>query len=107
MADRVGAERRAEGAADRQSDALWLASAHATAERALGLRRDLGSEGKHDGRQATGAVKKAVGKATGDEKLKAEGAAEKGKGKAKSAVGGMKDAVRGAARPKGASRGKR
>ena len=43
--------------------------------------------------QAKGAVK-----ALGDQKLQAEGAADKAKGKIESAVGGMKDAVRDAAK---------
>ena len=48
--------------------------------------------------QAKGAVKEAVGKATGDEKLKAEGAADKAAGKVQNAVGSAKDAVRDATR---------
>ena len=44
--------------------------------------------------QAKGAVKEAVGKMTGDAKLKAEGAADKAAGKVQNAVGGVKDAVR-------------
>ena len=48
--------------------------------------------------QAKGAVKSTVGKALGDQKLQAEGAADKAKGKIESAVGGMKDAVRDAAK---------
>ncbi|MES2472502.1 CsbD-like protein [Rhizomicrobium sp. SCGC AG-212-E05] len=44
--------------------------------------------------QAKGAVKEAVGKLTGDAKLKAEGAADKAAGKVQNAVGGAKDAVR-------------
>lgn len=44
--------------------------------------------------QAKGAVKEAVGKMTGDAKLKAEGAADKAAGKVQNAVGGAKDAVR-------------
>ena len=47
--------------------------------------------------QAKGAVKEAVGKVTGDAKLKAEGAADKAKGKVQNAIGGVKDAVRDAA----------
>ena len=47
--------------------------------------------------QAKGSVKKGVGELTGDEKLKAEGQADKMKGKAESAVGGVKDSVRDAA----------
>jgi uncharacterized protein YjbJ (UPF0337 family) len=44
--------------------------------------------------QAKGAVKEAVGKVTGDAKLKSEGAADKAAGKVQNAVGGVKDAVR-------------
>ncbi len=44
--------------------------------------------------QAKGAIKKGVGKVTGDAKLQAEGEADKLKGKAQSAVGGAKDGVR-------------
>jgi len=44
--------------------------------------------------QAKGAVKEAVGKATGDAKLQSEGAADKVAGKVQNAVGGVKDAVR-------------
>jgi uncharacterized protein YjbJ (UPF0337 family) len=44
--------------------------------------------------QAKGAAKQALGKMTGDTKLKAEGAADKAKGKVQSAIGGAKDALR-------------
>jgi uncharacterized protein YjbJ (UPF0337 family) len=44
--------------------------------------------------QAKGAVKEAVGKATGDAKLKAEGASDKTAGKVQNAIGGVKDTVR-------------
>ena len=44
--------------------------------------------------QAKGAIKVAAGKLTGDAKLKAEGRADKLKGKVENAVGGAKDAVR-------------
>ena len=47
--------------------------------------------------QGKGAAKQAVGKIIGDEKLKAEGAAEKAEGKARNAIGGFKDAIRDAA----------
>ena len=47
--------------------------------------------------KAKGAVKEGVGKLTGDEKMQAEGMADKAKGKAESAVGGAKDTVRDAA----------
>jgi uncharacterized protein YjbJ (UPF0337 family) len=45
-------------------------------------------------KQAKGAIKEAVGKVTGDTKMKAEGAADKLAGKVQNAVGGAKDAVR-------------
>jgi uncharacterized protein YjbJ (UPF0337 family) len=45
-------------------------------------------------KQAKGAVKEAVGKAVGDNKLAAEGKSDKVEGKVQNAVGGMKDAVR-------------
>ena len=44
--------------------------------------------------KAKGAVKEGVGNLTNDEKLKAEGMADKAKGHAESAVGGAKDTVR-------------
>ncbi len=44
--------------------------------------------------QAKGSVKETIGKVTGDTKLQGEGAADKLKGKAESAVGGAKDAIR-------------
>ena len=47
--------------------------------------------------QAKGAVKEGVGKLVGDQKLEAEGKADKVAGKTESAVGGAKDAVRDAA----------
>lgn len=45
-------------------------------------------------KQAGGSIKEAVGKLTGDEKLKAEGRAEKVEGKVQNTVGGIKDAIR-------------
>jgi uncharacterized protein YjbJ (UPF0337 family) len=48
--------------------------------------------------QAKGAIKEGAGKLTGDQKLQAEGKADKLAGKAESAVGGAKDSVRDAAR---------
>ena len=45
--------------------------------------------------QIKGRVKETVGKATGDAKTQAEGAAEKTAGKVQNAVGGAKDAIRG------------
>lgn len=47
--------------------------------------------------KAKGAVKEGIGKMTGDEKMQAEGKADKVAGKAESAVGGVKDSVRDAA----------
>lgn len=46
------------------------------------------------GDQAKGGLKQAAGKLTGDEKLKAEGKADKTGGKIKSAVGGVADKIR-------------
>ena len=46
------------------------------------------------GRQAKGAVKEAAGKATGDAKLRGEGATEKATGKMQNVAGRAKDAVR-------------
>jgi uncharacterized protein YjbJ (UPF0337 family) len=48
--------------------------------------------------QAKGAVKEAAGKVTGDAKLQTEGKADKIKGKAQNAIGGIKDAARDALR---------
>ena len=45
--------------------------------------------------QAKGAIKEATGKVLGDEKLEAEGKADKVAGKVQNAVGDLKDAVRG------------
>jgi uncharacterized protein YjbJ (UPF0337 family) len=44
--------------------------------------------------KAKGAVKDAVGSATGDTKMQAEGKADKAKGTVENAAGGAKDAVR-------------
>jgi uncharacterized protein YjbJ (UPF0337 family) len=49
---------------------------------------------KGSAHQVKGAIKEGAGKATGDEKLREEGAAEKNAGKIQNAVGGAKDAVR-------------
>jgi uncharacterized protein YjbJ (UPF0337 family) len=46
------------------------------------------------GDQAKGAAKEVVGKMTGDAKLRAEGSADKVKGKIENAVGSAKDALR-------------
>ena len=45
-------------------------------------------------KEAEGAAKVAIGKATGDAKLQAEGNADKAAGKAQNAIGGARDAVR-------------
>lgn len=52
---------------------------------------------KAKAQEAKGAIKEAVGKATGNTKMKAEGQADKVIGKAKGAVADTKDAVRDAA----------
>jgi len=44
--------------------------------------------------QAKGSMKDALGKATGDAKLEAEGKIDKAKGKVESAVGSAKDTLR-------------
>jgi uncharacterized protein YjbJ (UPF0337 family) len=61
------------------------------------IRRDWMDKDRIKGsfEQAKGAVKEGVGKATGDEKLEAEGKAEKAAGKVRNTVGGIKDIVRG------------
>jgi uncharacterized protein YjbJ (UPF0337 family) len=46
------------------------------------------------GKQAGGGIKEAAGKALGDKKMEAEGAAKKAEGKVQNAVGGVKDKVR-------------
>jgi uncharacterized protein YjbJ (UPF0337 family) len=51
-------------------------------------------------KQAKGSVKEAIGKVTGDSKTESEGAAEKIAGRAQNAVGGIKDSVRGATKPR-------
>jgi uncharacterized protein YjbJ (UPF0337 family) len=48
--------------------------------------------------KAVGSVKEAAGKAVGNEKLQAEGMADKAAGSAKEAIGKAKDAVRKATR---------
>ncbi|MGI4950449.1 MAG: CsbD family protein [Janthinobacterium lividum] len=49
--------------------------------------------------QAKGAVKEGIGKLVGDQKLEAEGKADKVAGKTESAVGGAKDTVRDVTKP--------
>ena len=51
-------------------------------------------EAKGAGKETRGHIKDAVGKATGDEKLQAEGKMDKAGGKVKSAVGGIADTIR-------------
>jgi uncharacterized protein YjbJ (UPF0337 family) len=46
------------------------------------------------GKQAKGAVKEMVGKATGDSKTQAEGKAEKISGKVQNTIGSAKDAAK-------------
>jgi uncharacterized protein YjbJ (UPF0337 family) len=41
-----------------------------------------------------GTVKEAIGKATGDAKLQADGSADKVEGKVQNAIGGVKDTMR-------------
>ena len=50
---------------------------------------------KGSAEQAKGTIKKAAGSLLGDAKLKAEGEADKVAGKARNAVGGIKDVLRG------------
>jgi len=45
-------------------------------------------------KQGVGAVKESFGKATGDTKTEAEGAAQKAGGKVQNAIGGAKDGIR-------------
>lgn len=45
-------------------------------------------------KEAKGAVKQAIGAATGDAKLQADGRADKVEGKVQNAIGGLNDAVR-------------
>jgi uncharacterized protein YjbJ (UPF0337 family) len=49
-------------------------------------------------KQAKGTIKETAGKVLGDAKLETEGKIEKSQGKVQNAVGGMKDAVRNAAK---------
>lgn len=46
-------------------------------------------------KQVKGSIKKAVGKVSGDAKLKASGDADRTAGKIQNAVGGIKDALKG------------
>ena len=47
------------------------------------------------GKKLKGDIKQGVGKATGDQKMQSEGAADKAEGKVQNAVGGIKDALKG------------
>ncbi len=49
---------------------------------------------KGTAKEATGSIKEAAGKVTGNERLEAEGAAEKIAGKIQKGVGDLKDAAR-------------
>lgn len=49
-------------------------------------------------KEIKGSIKEAIGTATGDAKLRADGAADQVEGKVQNAVGGVKDAVRAALR---------
>ena len=51
-------------------------------------------EVKGAAKEARGHVKDAIGKATGDEKLRADGAADKAEGKVQKTVGKVKEAAR-------------
>ena len=57
-----------------------------------------GDKVKGAANDAVGHVKQAVGKATGSEKLQAEGMAQEAKGKTEKAVGDAKGAVKNAAK---------
>jgi uncharacterized protein YjbJ (UPF0337 family) len=54
---------------------------------------------KGSAQKLKGDLKVATGKALGDQKLQAEGKADKAKGKIRNAVGGIKDSVRDALDP--------
>jgi len=51
-------------------------------------------EAKGAAKDIKGAVKEAAGRATGDERLEAEGSAERVEGKVQKGVGALKDAAR-------------
>ncbi len=51
-------------------------------------------------KRTKGSIKEAIGKITGDGKTQTEGAAEKTAGRAQNAVGGLKDTVRNATKPR-------
>lgn len=58
-------------------------------------RKDMKNRIDGSANQAKGTIKEAVGGATGDTKLKAEGKIDKATGKVQNAIGGLKDAARG------------
>ena len=45
-------------------------------------------------KEAKGAIKQAIGKVTGDARLRVEGSADKVEGKVQNSIGGLNDAVR-------------
>ena len=51
-------------------------------------------EAKGAAKDITGSVKEGIGKATGNERLRAEGVAERVEGKVQKGVGALKDAAR-------------
>lgn len=51
-------------------------------------------EMKGAGKDAKGSLKEAAGRATGDERLEAEGSADRVEGKVQKGVGSLKDAAR-------------
>ena len=55
---------------------------------------ELTEKAKGLGNEAIGNTKQAIGKATGNERLEAEGAGEKVAGKVQKGVGNLKDAAR-------------
>ncbi len=74
----------------------WLSRAHhPTLEAIMDKDRVAGSA-----KQTKGSVKEAIGKITGDSKIQAEGSSEKIAGKAQNAVGGIKDTMRDATKPR-------
>ena len=82
----------------RAAPARTLAHSHALKSGSLAKVRAIkrGLQVAPPSRQyAKGKVKEVAGKVTGDKKLSAEGKADKVSGKIRSAIGGLKDAVRG------------
>jgi uncharacterized protein YjbJ (UPF0337 family) len=79
--------------------ALWNPPARETLPYRQPVKPDLETSMDKDrvagaAKQAKGRLKDAAGKITGDEKLRAEGKADKVEGKVQNAVGGLKDKVR-------------